>query len=333
MNEKSRSRKYWKRCLQVVVISLIFFFLGYNLYNYWGELATYSWEPDLLFLGISFILTLCCSFLVALGWSFILRVLGRNVDHLRALRVYFLGELGRYIPGNIWGFVGRIYMAEKEGVPKTITTASIAVQLLVQLIAAMMVALLTLPFWDVLEIKHTYCYFFLLIPAGLVVLHPAIFGRLLNFILVRFKKTSFNEKLCYRNIILLVVYWVGLWLLKGAASYFLLRAIYRQPLPAFSLIIMIGLTALAWTLTTLSFIAPAGLGILEGITYVFVKTLLGIGPGIASVFVLLSRLWIIVVELVCVAIVLLVNIIVRSPDSTVREYRPRCGSGTSSRRD
>lgn len=321
MNDTSHVRKYFKRCLQFIVVPLIFFFLARNLCSYFRELAEYSWDSDILYLAISFAVILCCAFLVALGWNFILRVLGQHIGSLQALRIYFLSELARYIPGNVWSVVGRIYVAEKEGVTKIVSTTSIAIQLLIQLIAALAVALLSLPFWNILEIEAACYYFFLLIPAGLVVLHPAVFGRMLNFFLTRFKKQSFTVRLRYPQIILLVLYWAVLWIMRGVGAYFLLRAVCPQPLPPLSLVIMVGVTTLSWALATLSFISPAGLGILEGITYVFVKTLLGLDPGTAAVFVLLFRLWNIMVELVCVVIVVVVNIIARGPDRKLQGAR------------
>ncbi len=52
---------------------------------------------------------------VAAGWPQVLRSLDAEVDTGAALRWYFVGELGKYVPGLVWPVVGRAELAVRRG--------------------------------------------------------------------------------------------------------------------------------------------------------------------------------------------------------------------------
>jgi len=123
--------------------------------------------------------------LVALGWSYILRVMGQRVPHPRVLRIYYLSELAKYIPGKIWTAVGRIIMLQKEDVPKVVTAASVGAMLIILAVSGGLTVLLTLPAWPSLDVEtHTrMLYLLLILPIGLLILHPRIFEPGLSWLL------------------------------------------------------------------------------------------------------------------------------------------------------
>jgi hypothetical protein len=297
-----KKKKNWiLRVAQAAVLAVICFFLGKNLYLNWSKLISYSWEPNLWLLALSLFLMIACGLLVAVGWNFILKSMGQRVSHLRILRIYFFSELGKYLPGKIWTIVGRTLLAQRAGVPKVMTVASIGIMLGIMVVSGILVTLLTLPVWPTLEETGNFWYFIFLVPLVLLALHPRIFDPVLNWGLRKFENLELKVSLRYRDILSLVLYWGGLWILKGIATYVLLIAVYHEPLPSYALISLIGMVAITWVAGTFSFF-PAGLGITEfGIAVLF-QSLLGVDLYLATAIAVFIRVWGIIAELICIGL-------------------------------
>jgi glycosyltransferase 2 family protein len=77
-----------------------------------------------------------------------------GLDHPRpivpVLRWYFIGELGKYLPGSIWSLVGRAELLVRDRVPRRLAYASVALGLVVTFGTGAILALVLLPFQVVL---------------------------------------------------------------------------------------------------------------------------------------------------------------------------------------
>ena len=262
MREMLRARKrIVKRVLQVLLIVVIFYFLARNLYVNWNKIVKYDWNINYYFLTYSFVLFVVGSILIALGWNLILRMLGGRLGCKRALKIFFITDLAKYVPGKVWTIVGKVYLCAKEGIPIAKTSASVVIQPLIQVIAGILIFLVSLPFWTKTNDFMNQLYFFLpLIPIGLIVLHPAIMTKILNFVLTRLKQKPIELNIKYKDILLILLLWCGLWILTGIASYFLIISIYSFPVS--ELPVVIGIFSIAGIS---QFLTPSGIGVLEGV--------------------------------------------------------------------
>ncbi|TET69770.1 MAG: hypothetical protein E3J56_09085, partial [Candidatus Aminicenantes bacterium] len=200
----SARKKILKRILQVLLIVVIFYFLVKNLYVNWGKIAEYDWNINYYFLTYSFVLLITGAILMALGWNLILRMLGGRLGYKKALKIFFITDLGKYIPGKVWTLVGKVYLCAKEGIPIAKTSASVVIQPLIQVISGMLMFLVSLPFWTKTSDFMNNLYLLLpLIPIGLILLHPAIMTKLLNFVLTRLKQKPIELNIKYRDILLI----------------------------------------------------------------------------------------------------------------------------------
>ncbi|MEA1928079.1 MAG: lysylphosphatidylglycerol synthase domain-containing protein, partial [Candidatus Auribacterota bacterium] len=266
------NRKIIFRVLQVIVLAVIFYFLGRNLVDLdWDNFLVSLKEAEVGLLVLSLVITVGGGLLVALGWGLILRILGQKVPLPAVLKIYYFSELAKYVPGKIWTAVGRVVMLEKRGVPRLITLASVGVMLIILAVSGVLVAVATLPLWPNLESAGEYqagLLLLLLVPVGLVLLHPRIFDPVINWFLRRIEHTEFKVELRYPHILLLVLFWCGLWLLKGVATYLLLTVLPDNILdpaafPPFPWLLFSGIMAISWIVGTISPLTPAGLGIAE----------------------------------------------------------------------
>jgi uncharacterized membrane protein YbhN (UPF0104 family) len=289
-------KKIIKRIFQVVLIVVIFYFLAKNLYVNWNKIAEYDWHINYYFLVFSWLLSIGGGFLIALGWNLILRVLGGRLNYKRALKIFFITDLAKYIPGKVWTMVGKVYMCKEEGVPVAVTSTSVVIQPLIQVISGLLIFLLSLPFWTKTSdfINNLY-FFFPLIPIGLLFLHPAIMTKPLNFVLRKLKQKPIEIKIKYRDILLILLLWCGLWVLTGITYYFLIISVH--PFPLSNLPVTIGIFAIAGVS---QFLTPSGIGVLEGMLTVLLGLYFPLP--VAILIALLARVWKTISELVCIAI-------------------------------
>jgi len=299
------------RIIQVVILVVIGYFLVRNLVDLdWREFSRSLALANRWLLGLSMILTVGGGILVALGWGFILRALGQKIPQAAVLRIYYLSELAKYVPGKIWTAVGRVMMLEKKGVPRLITIASVGVMLIILAVSGVLVSLATLPLWPSLEVagdSRLVILLVALVPIGLAALHPRIFQPVLNWFLRKVEHVEAKVNLRYSSILLLVLYWCGLWVIKGTATYFLLTILPDEifaahPLPAYGWLLFSGIMAVSWILGTISPFTPAGLGIAELSIVVLLESLFSIPVGYGTIFAVFIRIWSVVAELICVGI-------------------------------
>ena len=299
------------RVIQVVILGAIGYFLVLNLVELdWRAFFRSLAQANRWLLVLSMIMTVGGGLLVALGWGFILRALGQKVPHGVILRIYYLSELAKYVPGKIWTAVGRVMMLEKRGVPRLITIASVGAMLIILAVSGVLVALATLPLWPSLEVagdSRLVILLVALVPIGLALLHPRIFQPILNWFLRKFEKVDVTVNLRYASILLLVLFWCGLWIIKGTATYLLLTILpgdifAAHPLPAYSWLLFSGIMAVSWILGTISPLTPAGLGIAELSIVVLLESLFSIPVGYGTIFAVFIRIWSVLAELICVGI-------------------------------
>lgn len=311
MARQQKTKSLVFRIIQVVILGGIGYFLVRNLADLdWEEFFRSLALANRWLLALSMVMTVGGGLLVALGWGFILRALGQKVSHGEIIRVYYLSELAKYIPGKIWTAVGRVMMLEKKGVPRLITLASVGVMLIILAVSGVLVALATLPLWPSLEVagdSRLVILLVALVPIGLVALHPRIFQPVLNWFLRQVEQVEMRVNLRYSSILMLVLYWCGLWLIKGTATYFLLTILpgnifAAHPLPSYSWLLFSGIMAVSWILGTISPLTPAGLGIAELSIVVLLESLFSIPAGYGTIFAVFIRIWSVIAELICVGI-------------------------------
>lgn len=291
---------FYKRVFQVIIIGIVFFFLARILYRDWNKISTYDWDVNYYLLVFSFILMVANSLVISLGWNLILRLLGAVVGYRKALKIYLLTELGKYIPGKIWTMVGKVYFLEKEGVAGVKAATSVVVRLAVHVVSGLLIFLVSLLFWTPAESVRRVYFLFFLLPLGLLFLHPSVFGRTLNFALKRLKRDSIKFTLKYEHIILLIFFWCGWWVLTGISIYFLIVSIY--PLSSALLPAIIGICAITWLAGFFSFIVPAGLGIIEGMVVLLLSLYLPVY--MATLIALLIRVLRTANNVLCAAVAL-----------------------------
>ena len=287
-----------RKVLRYLVLAVIAFFLGRALYGNWKAVRTYQWSFDYPLLALSLGVMLASLSLYAWQWQFSLQKLRAAIGFPKVLRIYFVANLGRYIPGKVWQFIGWFYLLEQEGVSSVHTLTSMALNQVIQNMTGLALAFVVMAGFRAAELSERLLPFLVLISLGLIVVQPPVLEKLLNGALRLFRRGPVVIELTAWDLSRFAVLHLLCWLGYGLAFYLFTRALY--PVPLEWLPALAGIFAGAWVLGFLSFLAPGGLGVREGI----LVYLLGfyLPSHVAIVVTLLSRLWVTAAELMGTAL-------------------------------
>ena len=217
-----------------------------------------SISPGLVVLSL--LLGVAGAALPGLVWRDLLISQGYGTAPVAGLRVFFLAQLGKYLPGGIWNLVAQVDMARDLRIPARQAATATFLALALSVIAALLVAGVSLPF-AIPGLITTYWWAFLAVPALVVLLLPPVVAwwSATAFRILRRPATPvrLTWPVLIRATVLLLISWVLLGLHLGA----LVQGLGDS---GESLWLMsVGVFALAWVAGFLILIAPAGAGVRE----------------------------------------------------------------------
>jgi uncharacterized membrane protein YbhN (UPF0104 family) len=287
-----------RRGLQALIVVLVLLFFSLALYSQLPLILAYHWTFDPAYFAIALVLLIARGPAQVLPWWAILRQLGHTLPYGKSIRITYHSALARYIPGQLWYAVSRVYLAEKEGVPRLVTAISMGLEVALLVASAALVASLSLLVW-----RDAPLWLGALVLAALLalLLQPRLFFRVLNWGLVRIGRQRLEVELSRQSILRLLVPFVLNWLVYGAMSFALTASLYPA-LPLSQAPAVTGLFTAAWLIGFLTIVVPQGLVIREGLVFTFLTTLLGVPAPVATAAALLSRAWTMLGEAIWAAI-------------------------------
>jgi glycosyltransferase 2 family protein len=284
----ARRRSRW---LTVAVLAVVAGFFVATLAARWNDVISLKWrlEPGLFVLAT---VLLALSYgQVAWLWGLALhRAAGTRVAV--GARIWFLSNLARYVPGNVWSYVGAVELARREGVARRTT---LAVMALTQVLSVGVALLAGLPVLlaERARLGRPALLGAAVVAAGAVL--AAVFRRQLLG-LARRRVPGFDPAELTPSggtVAWLTVGYGVYWVVTGLAFAALVASLY--PLAAADVPVVVAAYAAAYAVGFLALLTPAGLGVREGVLVVALAPVLPAGP--ALVVALLSRLWMMLVEL------------------------------------
>lgn len=294
------TRNILKRILQVLVIAVIFYFIGRQIYEHWAEVVEYPWQLNFWYIALALILVLITFFIFSSVWRLIIKTLGKPVGLCKAYKIAYLANLGRYIPGKVWQVFGMIYLAKKEGISEEESVTSFVLTQIFAIPAAFFTGLLFLALdGDALDKFSESNYFsagiiavamIIFMGSLVIVFFPGLVERLLNRLLKIMKRPPLRIVI---NKSLAASIYAGYslaWCLYGIAFWLFLKGITDQPAAVLS---MTGIFIIAYQIGYLVLLAPGGVGPREGALTLLLTPFFG--PA-ALVVPIAARLWLIVAE-------------------------------------
>ena len=233
---------------------------------------------------------LLASYCPFLSWRLLLGGLGSQLPIKPSRKVFFLGQLGKYIPGGVWAVVAQVSLAKSLRVPRTRSAAAGLLAILVGVVVATVLAAVSLAIAG-RQLLGAYAPYLLFGVALVGLLHPGVLVAVGRFVARITGRTVDIERIPARVVVRAVVAQTVGQALMGLHLYLVIGTVGGTWV---SPVLAVGLVNLAFAAGLVVVVAPAGAGVREAVMIV------GLTPymtsGSAVLVALMSRLLTVVAD-------------------------------------
>ncbi|MGO4691592.1 lysylphosphatidylglycerol synthase domain-containing protein [Glaciibacter sp. 2TAF33] len=291
--------------LRYVLLAVVVGFSVFYLVSQWRAvsqaLAEISWQS----LVLSFALVLAGLSAGTMSWVTVLNGLGPRVPVARGAQVMLVGQLGKYVPGSVWSYVMQMELGRQYGIlrPRVLVAGLYAAG--IGVVSSLILGSLALP---VVVEGHAYLlWFFLLLPIGLVCLHPRVMTWLASLVLKLFRRSPLEHEVTFGVVIRAVAWALLSYVLYGVHLWVLVNSLVD---PDFgTLILLTGAMSLGFTVGLFAFVFPSGVGVREAILVAAMTLLLTVPQ--ATAMSLVSRMLFSAADLLAAGVAVLFAVILR----------------------
>lgn len=260
----------------------------YNILNGYNTLPAVSWNLQRI---IKVALIFPMAFLTALpfceAWRILLAAVDTSLSYRQSYAILGISQIGKYLPGNIFHYVGRATLAVRQGIPSSALLISVWFETLLVIIVAAVLVMSgaaidsTLRNWAIVylspnSMRVMWIVLVLILGSGIGLMFwnvkLDIFRNLRGYINI-----ALLGKVCLLYLLIFILYgcmvkFITVVLLDAGTSFTLLQAIWR-----FSLCYLAGFIVPG---------APAGIGVREALFTILFSEDLGSGGAafVAMVF-------------------------------------------------
>lgn len=279
--------------LGAIIAALGVIFVARELVTSWDDVreAIAGANPVLLVFALA--VGSCGMLIIGLGWRQWLAVLGARRPARETLHWYYVGQLGKYVPGGIWPVIGRGEMARRGGVPPSVGYSSTMLSLGVTYLAAILTVAMALLAGAAGGDGVPWQPVVLLLPLGVLALNPWVVAAVIR-LASRVSRRELNLPVpSWGTSAGLLLWHVPAWLAVGSATW--LVAIALDPVtPDYRNILFA--TVLSWVVGFLVVPAPGGIGVREAVFVAAATSLSGLG--VAAAVAVVARVLFILVDLI-----------------------------------
>jgi glycosyltransferase 2 family protein len=221
---------------------------------------------------------------VGMVWRRIIIALGGEVSRPEIFVWYQLGQMAKYLPGGVWPMVGRSEMAVRGGLRRSRAYNSVALSMGSAYLCATLVSAALLPAVIIADDDLGGLWVFVLIPIGLLVLHPAVLGKVFRLAERVLGGAEEQQVPPWSESVKLVLRHTPSWLCIGLSTWFV--ALTFDPNAPLLHVVFAGV--LSWVTGFVVVFVPGGLGVREA---AFTAAAGGaLDPEIAATVAVVSRL-------------------------------------------
>ncbi len=182
------------RLVRAVLLLLAAAFAVVAVASQWGDVSDDLQDLSAGHVGLAAAFTLGSLWASFLAWRATLAGLGDEVAVAPGARIFFVGQLGKYIPGSVFALVGQVELGRAQGLRRDRLAAAGVLVLAISLAVALVLALLAVPA-SVSAGGAGYALLVLLVVPLVVVLHPRVLSSLLDRALRLIRRPPLDQHL------------------------------------------------------------------------------------------------------------------------------------------
>jgi hypothetical protein len=203
-------------------------------------------------------------------WRTLLAGLGSPLRTTTAGRIFFIGQLGKYIPGSLWPVLTQMELGARANVPRARSASASILTMILSLATGLIVAGATLPF---AHYSAGYDWVFILVPVILVCLYPRVLNPLLNRLFTLIKRPGLDQPITLTMLSRALAWSFLAWIANGVQIWVLAE---KLGAPAGrTMLIALGGYAFAWCVGFVIVFAPAGAGARDALLIFALAPLVG----------------------------------------------------------
>jgi len=253
---------------------------GYWVAEHWGSVTAALGRLEFLAVAAALLSVLAALLATMEQWRLLLAGLGSPLPRRAAARIFFIGQLGKYVPGSVWPVLAQMELGTAHKVPRHRSASASVLTMLLSLFAGLLVALVTLPF---VPGTRSYRWVFLAAPVLLVCLQPRVLNRGLDRLLRLARRPPLDQPLSGRMIAGALAWSLASWVFFGLQIWLLAT---RLGLPYGSgALLAVGGFAFAWCVGFVIVFVPVGAGVRDVLLIAMLGPLIGAGAATATALV------------------------------------------------
>jgi uncharacterized membrane protein YbhN (UPF0104 family) len=289
------------RLAQYILAAAAVVFVALALSRSWDDVQAHEWTLRWEWLVVSAGVFLAYYVMQSLAWHLLLKAFDLRAPLTWAIASWGRSILARYVPGNVFMFLGRLLACQRRGLEARRASAAMVYEQALGFCAALATLGLLFPFW---EYRPGLTGLSLLgIPLLLILLHPRVFVPLADRVLTLFHREALGAVLGFGRVLALLCYYVATWFVAGLGCWALARGVTE--VGADFLPTVTTAFAFAYVVGMAAFVFPGGLGVREAVLAGALRS--AVGEGVALAWAVLLRLWLIAIEVAFVGLATLVE--------------------------
>jgi glycosyltransferase 2 family protein len=251
----------WRAWGRLGILALFLGFLAVLLADQWRQVQPLLGRLSVSTLAAATVAVLAGHLATLLSWRAVLNDLGSPLPLAGSLRVFFLGQLGKYVPGSVWPAVAQMELGRDYEVPQRVSGAAVAATLLISVGAGLLTAVVLVPLAG-LGALGRYWWVVLALPLVILAASPPVLNRLLGLAFRLARRDPLPRPLSLAGTLRSVGWALTAWLCYGGQVWLLARQL-GVPADLRLLLHSTGAFAGAWCVGFLLVVAPAGAGVRE----------------------------------------------------------------------
>lgn len=294
------TRNRFLAIVRIVVGVLVLVAVVAAVWRNWSDVSAHLREIPAGTLVGAFLLILAAPVFSLLGWRVLLADLGTRLPLPPSASVFFVGQLGKYLPGSVWSVVAQADLGARLGIPRRRMGVVGLLSIMLSVLTGAIVGVPALPLLLARTGEVRSLWWFAPALVLLLLLWPGVLNRGIAKLLTLLRRDPLEHELTVPAIALTTLWFVLAWVSAGLSILVLAHAMAPdRPVQDLVVTSVCGFT-LASAIGMFSFFVPAGVGVRDFVLGVLLSALM---PGPAAIaIVVISRFFSVVADVVVAAL-------------------------------
>lgn len=254
--------------LRILLALLVVAAVSVAVAKNWREVSADIGRIDGSTFALAAVLVCLPPLFTVLGWRMLMADLGSPLHVAPAGGIFFVGQLGKYVPGAVWSIVAQAEIGARLHIPRKRSAVVAFVSVAMAAICGLIVGAPAVPLLITRDdsAARTGWALLLAVPLLAVVLWPPLLNWGIATVLRVLRREPLEHRLSGRAVLTTALLFMGAWVSSGLHVLVLARATGGGDYETGQLVLatLCGF-ALASSIAMFSVVLPAGVGVREGV--------------------------------------------------------------------